>query len=147
MSNMLKIFSFISILALFSSCSTTQQSVLNAPPKQVALKSGLTGGLVGVGTGAVIGAVIKNGVIGQSALLGGVVGVPAGMLIAVGYQKYKRNQVVGENQAQINKNATFLKERKKQIQKLREQLTDESFQLLPNKGYKSNLYTGSTIGN
>lgn len=112
------------------------------------LATGAAGGAAaGAGTGAIIGALIANGDVAASALLGGAVGIPAGLAIAAVYDYHSEPSVQERNAALIENNQQELYARQKELERMRQQITEESMasdEWYYNSDYH---YNGHTLGN
>ncbi len=111
-----------------------------------AVVGGVTGAAVGAGTGAAIGSAISHGDVGASALLGAGVGLPVGILSAVAIQSMMEKSEIEKNNDIIQANYQYIMTRQREIDELRERLTEDSLRLTPDKSLRSDIYTGPTIG-
>jgi len=112
------------------------------------LATGAAGGAAaGAGTGAIIGALIANGDVAASALLGGAVGIPAGLAIAAVYDYHSEPSVQERNAALIESNQQELYARQRELERLRQEITEES---MASDEWHYNTqyhYNGHTLGN
>lgn len=132
------------VLGLLSSCSSNQKSseVANA-----AFVGGVSGAAIGAGTGALIGSAIANGDIAMSAALGGGIGLPAGIIIGILYAQSRQSSELDRNEEFIKDTYREINDRQEEIEKLREELRDDTFVVEPDPALKENLYIGPTTGN
>ncbi len=102
----------------------------------------LSGTLVGGGTGAIIGAAISNGDVGESALLGAAIGLVAGgitgAIVENNSEEHQRKEFL--EKVRYNQQDTFEKER--EIDVLRKQVESEIPHGLPSQDTKKYLYGG-----
>lgn len=112
--------------------------------------SGTVGGVTGAGIGAGAGALIANnmvrGDVGESALVGSAIGLPVGVLAGVAYQAYQEESQLDDNSQKIRENYEYIKRRQQEIDRAREEINEDSFAIQPDKGMRSYIYTGPTIG-
>jgi hypothetical protein len=137
----IKALALVIIAALCSGC------VSDEPYDSLAygVNGGLAGGVIGAGTGALIGSQIPNGVIAASAITGAVVGVPVGAALFIGYAQYEKGAELREARAQVDSNDETIAQRNQQIQELRQQLSNESFEARTDGGTSEHLYPGPTL--
>lgn len=127
----------------FSMCSC---SVFHDPYVAAGTAGGAVGSGLGAGMGAVIGSTMANGDIAASALVGGAVGLPLGILAGVGYRSYIEHKQISDNDDVIQENFKYITARQIEIERLREQLIEDSLKISPDKSLQSDIYTGPTIG-
>lgn len=108
---------------------------------------GVGGAAAGAGTGAIIGAVIANGDVAASALMGGAIGLPVGLALGALYH-YNSDEKVAERKGEIirlNQEEIFARQR--ELDALREELKNESYQGNPPESQRFYHYNGHTLGN
>ena len=136
----LKIILSVSLL-LLSACSTTSVNSAATPTVGTAV----TGAAIGGGVGAIVGAVITDGVIAESALLGAGIGVPVMIAGKYVYYRYKEDGEVNENNYIIKENFEALSENRQAIDHYRQQSFDR-IQEAETTADQSRHYLGNTIG-
>lgn len=128
--------------ALLSGCSASSENYAS----DVAVGS-VGGGALGAGTGAIVGSMITDGVIGSSAVLGAGIGIPVGAALGVLYSTYSVDRQLDRNEDLIQGNQRRYLETQQEIDALREQqlLDSKSIELDENLG--EHQYLGNTTGN
>ena len=134
-------FSFALLLIAGTACSTA-----NDPYVESAAIGGVSGTLVGAGTGAAIGAMISNGDIAASALLGAGIGLPVGILAGIAYQNYTEESQLEENNRIIAQNFEYIKAREEKLLSMREEVLSDFQTIEADTGYRDYYYTGATLG-
>lgn len=108
---------------------------------------GVGGAAAGAGTGAIIGAVIANGDVAASALMGGAIGLPVGLALGALYH-YNSEQKVSERKSdliRLNQEEIFARQR--ELDALREDLRNDTYQGNPPESQRQYHYNGNTFGN
>jgi hypothetical protein len=108
---------------------------------------GLGGAAAGAGTGAIIGAVIANGDVAASALMGGAIGLPVGLALGAIYHYNSAPKVAERKGDLIRRNQEEIFARQREIDALREDLRNESYQGNPPETQRQYHYNGNTLGN
>ena len=140
--------SFIFLVSALTGCVTSSTG-----PRPGTASAAVSGGLMGAGAGAIVGALIKNGDIAKSALLGGGIGIPAGIALSL-----LLSSVDSEDPARIDRsplikqNEEKIYEIEKEISDLRERVVNESpdydFEYAdPRARIDGGVYNGVTQGN
>jgi len=106
----------------------------------------LTGGLIGAGTGALIGSVIHNGSIVKSALLGGGIGIAAGAAFSGGKSNVATNKTINNQQYQIEQNNSQLRAQQRAIEEVRREMDEQNRSIILDTSRRSKVYDGATIG-
>lgn len=106
---------------------------------------GMMGAVVGAGTGAVAGALIANGDIGASTLLGTAIGVPVGVVSSIAYRSYQENKAIDSRNDTILSNQQQIVETENRLNKLREIVINESYQLKPDGNAIAEQYDGADL--
>lgn len=139
---------YILILALsltaFSSCSNGPQSYSVG---QTAAATGLAGGAIGAGSGALVGMAISNGDVAASALLGAGIGVPVGLAAGAIYAATANQRVLNRNNSIIDRNRGEILKRQEEINQLRDELIMDSKLMDADETLRSDQYIGPTLGN
>ncbi len=132
----------ICILCLLSSgfcaCSASSSSIAGG---------GVVGGAIGAGTGAIIGSVISNGAVGESALLGGAIGIPVGIAIAAMIDYNSQESQEQRYLEQLKQNQQLIFNQERQLERWREEVLKDSPKGTPPEELAEHLYTGPTLGN
>jgi hypothetical protein len=111
------------------------------------VESGIVGGAIGAGTGAIVGTIISNGDVGQSALLGTAIGFPVGIAFAAIQEAYiTYNSESYAAKKQIIQNSNEIGQREEIIQALRERIKDNQ-PGDPDPSLREDVFDGPTIGN
>jgi uncharacterized membrane protein YebE (DUF533 family) len=133
------------IVLLFGvmACSTATVS----PLQQQALVGGAVGTVLGAGTGALVGSLIKNGNVGKSAALGAGIGLASGVLAAAAYHEYQEHKEMREYQGRIAANQYYLEDMQMEIGELRQRLQQEADELKLDNPAPSYQYLGPSLGN
>ena len=137
--------SFLSLFlaGILTAASTGWSSSYTTP---VAV-GGVSGAAAGAGTGAIIGAVISNGDVAASALMGGAVGLPVGLALGALYH-YNSEPKVAERKGEIiRRNQEEIFARQRELDTLREDLRNDSYQGNPPESQRQYHYNGNTLGN
>jgi predicted lipid-binding transport protein (Tim44 family) len=105
------------------------------------------GGLLGAGTGALIGAAISNGDVAASALLGTAVGIPAGIVTAIMVQKRSEASRRQRLQEEIERNQRSLKATENEIAMRHRELLKRAPKGPTSLKKADPIYTGATLAN
>jgi hypothetical protein len=108
---------------------------------------GLGGAAVGAGTGAIIGSVIANGDVAASALMGGAIGLPVGLALGALYHYNSEPKVAERKGELIRKNQEEIFARQRELDALREDLRNDTYQGNPPESQRQYHYNGHTLGN
>lgn len=133
---------FLSALLALSACATSETATN-------ATAGGLMGTAAGAGTGAIVGSVISNGDVGQSALLGGAIGLPVGILAGVAYSNHSQSVAIEDNQERIINNKLHIMQQDRELDYLRNKIRDDSSSktVQPDPSEIEYEYLGPSLGN
>ncbi len=132
------IFVVLSALFCFSGCETVRMDTF---------EGALVGTAVGAGTGALVGATIKNGDVGKSALLGAGIGLPVGIATSLVTHALYQQTVVKDADEQIEENQRHIFETQRELERIRERQKTEIMAKSPDPSTEQILYLGSSLGN
>ena len=113
-------------------------------------ESGFGGAAVGAGTGALIGSLIKNGDVGQSAGLGAIIGFPAGIILTLAANSmFSSSTSQNDRQvvAEIEENQREIIRNNAEIESLRNSVNEEIPTRNPPSTQRKHIYDGPTFGN
>jgi hypothetical protein len=120
-------------------------------PSHVGAAGAVGGAAVGAGTGALIGSAISAGDVGASAILGGAIGLPVGAGLGYYYVATRNDRELGRLDGIIEENNVGLVKTEEELNALRREVVDQSFEAVPYEVEKSREkvehYTGPTLGN
>lgn len=139
---MRKVLSILALSLVLSGCGLFSNS---GPSSDVAV-GGVLGTAAGAGAGALIGSVIENGDVGQSALLGGGIGLVAGVAIGYVKDKYADQQAIAINSNTIENNRLEILERQREVDDLRRQYEQEAFSYPQPSDPAVKVYDGAKLG-
>ncbi len=108
---------------------------------------GVSGAAAGAGTGAIIGTVIANGDVAASALMGGAIGLPVGLALGALYHYNSAPKLAERKGEIIRRNQEEIFARQRELDALREDLRNESYQGNPAESQRQYHYNGNTLGN
>lgn len=114
-----------------------------------AAAGGAMGTAAGAGTGAIIGSVISNGDVGESALLGGAIGLPLGILGGVMYTNYSESSQIEENNERIINNREHILQQERELNYMRNKIREDSSSdaVQPDPDLIEHQHLGPSLGN
>ena len=127
-------------LALLVGCSAQNSVLTNSA------ETGVLGAALGAGVGAIIGNSKTDGLVGKSAAVGAAVGVGVGIVAGAVYTEVRRDVILASNASQISDNEELIKEKRAQVEALREELMVNMDTIEYDDSRAGNLYLGPTIG-
>jgi alkylated DNA nucleotide flippase Atl1 len=136
-----KILSAILIASLSAACSPEPYDAMSW-----GFGGAAAGGVIGAGTGALIGNVIPNGAVMASTAVGGLIGIPAGAAIGVSIAEYRKAQELKAAKDIVVNNQAQIENRNKEIEDLRLKLMNETVAVTADESTEYRLYPGTTLG-
>ena len=134
-----RFFRFAIGVSLLSGCMAQEPSYFGA---------GTGGAILGASTGAIVGALIKNGDIAKSAGFGAAVGVPVGLaLVALMKATEEPDPATIDRSAEIEANHSKIFQQEREIEELRAAIQSETprFQTATEPGTR--VYNGQSLQN
>lgn len=140
----MKLKAIFSILLVFPLCSCGFLS--NSGPSSDVVTGAAVGTVAGAGIGTAIGAAITDGDIGRSALLGAGVGLAVGVVGVYAYDKMKPHWDIASNDEAIENNRLELVAEQAEVDKLRQEIYEESQSIVVDSSKREKIYNGATLG-
>lgn len=113
----------ILLIFLFSTACSTQVAPVT--------KGAVVGGVGGAATGAIVGEIISNGDVANSALLGAGVGTAVGIVGTYAVQEYREHKEIEGNNEIIKENYEEITDNQGKIEVYREDLLKDTRQVQP----------------
>ncbi|MBN8548008.1 MAG: hypothetical protein J0M12_01695 [Deltaproteobacteria bacterium] len=133
----------VAILALAACSSSSPSATTNVAA------GGIMGAAAGTATGAIVGAAISNGNVGQSAALGAGIGIPVGMLAGAMYNEYSDSAAIEDNTMRIIHNKQQILEQEQELESMRNSIREDSSTeaVGPDSEDIEYQYLGPSLGN
>jgi hypothetical protein len=136
----------ISSLLCISLCSCGMLSDSNSDASDIALGA-VVGTAAGAGIGAAIGSAITNGNVEKSLYLGAGVGLAVGAVGTYAYREIKVRNTIIDNDEKIATNKSDIVTGQSEVDRLREEVLADSYNIQVEQGRLTSAYDGTTIGN
>ncbi len=138
------------IFSIFLSLSLTNCGILSDSGPTTGgeyLAGAVIGTAAGAGIGAAIGNAISNGSVEKSVYLGAGVGLAVGVAGTYAYKEIKIHNRIVDNDTQIESNRKAILSKQTEIDRLREEVLNDTYNLQVDQGRFGTVYDGATLGN